>query len=1481
MSGAAPAKYGIRVSMFSRGKRKARSIKKHIQVESFDVLEGRRLMTVTPPAAAGPWNSVFLDEFDTLNSNVWTNARTWGNSNVASDGIFSPNDATVSNGVLTLSGQNQSGVGTDNRTHPLTSGMLQTSGIQGMSTSGFEFEYGYVEIRAKGNVGNGFWTAGYMLPVSHQDGYEIDILENKGINPNTYYGGYHDWRNGTWAWGSSPLSFDHSKDFHDYAVDWEPGSLTFYVDGQVVRSYTGGDVPSQPMYLILNLDSGPYAGNPSLALPNDAMTVESVGVWQHTADYFLEGQGVGDLANPAANQFGNASFEHENINVSAGPIYQYHPSDAYWLYSDSAGLAATGSGFNNTTAPDGNQVVFLQGTSAGAGQISQTLNVSTGGTYNVAFQAAERLNQTQPIAVSVDGTVIATITPASSSFSTYKTPNFGLTKGPHTISFTATNTSSDNTSFVDAMSLNNVPGVVTSTPPVLTATVQSSTIVDLSWTISSTAATAYPIEMSTDGVNYKFIGTAPAGATSYQVTGLAPNTNYDFEVVANFDSAPTLISQPVAVTTPAASITAPWTAADIGSPTLTGSSSYANGVYTITGSGKDIWNASDQFHFLSQPASGSTTIVAEVTSQLETSPWAKAGVMIRASSEANPAFVDVVQTPRNGVDMQWRDASGNLKWIAGPKISGNVSVKLVQAGDLFTGYASSDGTSWTTIGSVTIAMPSSVLAGLAVTSLNVNLLSTATFENVAVTTQVAPPAPTGLTVTSTTDTTASLTWNAASGTITGYTIAASTDGTHFNTVGTADAAATSFRVTNLQPSTAYTFEITANNGFGTSLPSNLAQGSTAPSTIVAPWTASDIGAPSLAGSSSFSYGVYTVTGSGNDIWNASDQFQYVSQPASGNTTIVATVTSQGNTNPWAKAGVMIRASSAANTAFVGVFQTPGNGVAMQWRDNSGQPNWTPGPRISGNAVIKLVRVGDVFTGFASNDGTSWTTIGSVTIAMPSSLLAGLAVTSHNTGLLSTATFESVAVSSIAAPSAPTSLVGSVASSTSVNLQWTIGSGGGAASGFTIEASTDGTNYNTVATAPAGAATYQVTGLVPATLYTFRVSATNAAGISTPSNTTTAATLAAALGTPPKGWTSADIGSPRIAGTTSYNAGTYTISGNGLDIWGQSDQFRFVSRQNVGNATITARVTSQTNTGNTAKAGVMFRASNAANAAYVDLVQTPGGGVRLQWRNVTPGAKPQMIIGGTYANPVWLQLNRSGQQFTAFVSTDGLQYSQIGTVTVALPVESLVGLAASSFNANSASTATFDNVSLQASNAWMSSDIGSPAIAGSATFSPDLGSITLTGSGTGIRGTSDQFQYADQMTTGNVTVSAEVMSQTGTNGWAKSGVMIRASSDPGSAYVAVTQTVGNGLSFEWRTASGATEKYLENLPVVHGAVYIKLVRAGNTFVGYYSTDGVKFSQLGSVTINMGTNTFSGVATTSHDVTTANTAVFTNVRVSKTS
>ena len=50
---------------------------------------------------------------------------------------------------------------------------------------------------------------------------------------------------------------------------------------------------------------------------------------------------------------------------------------------------------------------------------------------------------------------------------------------------------------------------------------------------------------------------------------------------------------------------------------------------------------------------------------------------------------------------------------------------------------------------------------------------------------------------------------------------------------------------------------------------------------------------------------------------------------------------------------------------------------------------------------------NTFTGYASSDGVAWTTIGSITIVMPTGILAGLALTSHNSNLISTATFNNV------------------------------------------------------------------------------------------------------------------------------------------------------------------------------------------------------------------------------------------------------------------------------------------------------------------------------------------------------------------------------------------------------------------------------------------------------------------------------------------
>ena len=104
-------------------------------------------------------------------------------------------------------------------------------------------------------------------------------------------------------------------------------------------------------------------------------------------------------------------------------------------------------------------------------------------------------------------------------------------------------------------------------------------------------------------------------------------------------------------------------------------------------------------------------------------------------------------------------------------------------------------------------------------------------------------------------------------------------------------------------------------------------GSSSP--LPSPWADADVGSPAVAGSASYSNGVFTVNGGGADIWGGTDQFNYVSQPLTGDGSIVARVTSQSDTDPWAKSGVMIKQSTATGTNYALLAVTPGNGIAFQ------------------------------------------------------------------------------------------------------------------------------------------------------------------------------------------------------------------------------------------------------------------------------------------------------------------------------------------------------------------------------------------------------------------------------------------------------------------------------------------------------------------------------------------------------------------------
>jgi regulation of enolase protein 1 (concanavalin A-like superfamily) len=193
--------------------------------------------------------------------------------------------------------------------------------------------------------------------------------------------------------------------------------------------------------------------------------------------------------------------------------------------------------------------------------------------------------------------------------------------------------------------------------------------------------------------------------------------------------------------------------ADIWGPSIAGSSSFANGTYTVRGSGSDIWNWSDQFHYVYTQVTGDSTIVTRVASMQNTQTYAKAGVMFRETLAPESRQADVVLKPDNQVSFQRRTATWGDTFQSAWQSVGTW-LKLTRSGNTFTAYSSSDGVSWTTLGSDAIAMNATIYVGLAVCSHDNAQLNTATFANVSVTASAGASGAMALSADATTTTTA-------------------------------------------------------------------------------------------------------------------------------------------------------------------------------------------------------------------------------------------------------------------------------------------------------------------------------------------------------------------------------------------------------------------------------------------------------------------------------------------------------------------------------------------------------------------------------------------------------------------------------------------------------------------------------------------------------------------------------------------------------
>jgi regulation of enolase protein 1 (concanavalin A-like superfamily) len=119
-------------------------------------------------------------------------------------------------------------------------------------------------------------------------------------------------------------------------------------------------------------------------------------------------------------------------------------------------------------------------------------------------------------------------------------------------------------------------------------------------------------------------------------------------------------------------------------------------------------------------------------------------------------------------------------------------------------------------------------------------------------------------------------------------------------------------------------------------------------------------------------------------------------------------------------------------------------------------------------------------------------------------------------------------------------------------------------------------------------------------------------------------------------------------------GQYKVSSSSGDVWGTSDNFRFVYKQLTGDGSISAKVVAITDaTAVWAKAGVMIRNSLDQDSTYAFMFPTPDGRRAFQNRFTTGGsARSAHGNPGAITFPLWVKVERKGNQFTASYSTDG-------------------------------------------------------------------------------------------------------------------------------------------------------------------------------------------------------------------------------------
>jgi beta-glucanase (GH16 family) len=260
--------------------------------------------TATAPS---DWQLVWSDEFNTAagtapNTKVWGNEvgdgtaygiPGWGNDELEYYTSGGKNAATDGKGRLVITTARVA----DGSTLQCYYGPCQYTSARLLTKNRFEVAYGRVEARVKVPKGAGLWPAFWMLGadidrVGWPQTGEIDVMEHVGRQPTQIFGTLHGpGYSGGQSYGKSvDLGVPVADAFHTFAVEWQPGKVTFLLDGSPYFTATPDDaflagkqwVFNHPFYMLLNVAVGGNFGGavgPDTTFPQKTL-VDYVRVYQ-------------------------------------------------------------------------------------------------------------------------------------------------------------------------------------------------------------------------------------------------------------------------------------------------------------------------------------------------------------------------------------------------------------------------------------------------------------------------------------------------------------------------------------------------------------------------------------------------------------------------------------------------------------------------------------------------------------------------------------------------------------------------------------------------------------------------------------------------------------------------------------------------------------------------------------------------------------------------------------------------------------------------------------------------------------------------------------------------------------------------------------------------------------------------------------------------------------------------------------------------